>query len=119
MVTREPEWDDDTRDQASGFTEYQSGICGCGCGLPAVEAHDSQRAFEVHTTTCYARRALDKVRRDSEAAHKNDTEGIWSSGLFFYAQTGAVIATSDQSAPIQAPGTPRMSRIERIRKGLT
>ena len=48
-------------------------------------------------------------------ANKNDTEGIWTSGLFLYAEAGEVVAT--QQRPAGGQEQPRMSRIERIRRG--
>ena len=116
-MTREPEWDDDTRDQAFEFTDYLASICGCGCGLPVAESHDPHRAFKIHTVTCYARRAIDKVQRDQDQEHKNDTDGVWASGKFLYAEPGDVIAGPEHDTPLA--GAPRKSRIERMREALT
>ena len=76
VVTREPEWDDHSRARAIKLTEYEDGFCQCGCNLPVDVAYDPDRVFVVDDFTCYAGRALEKVKRQrkeaAEAAKKPD-----------------------------------------------
>lgn len=71
VVTREPEWDDDSRGRALRLAEYEAGLCPCGCGLPADVAR-SKVPMVVDTFTCYASRALDAQKRADQDAHAKD-----------------------------------------------
>lgn len=83
MVVRESEWDDASRARALALTEYEDGLCLCGCGLPRSIGHKKQH-FKVDSFTCYAGRAVEQVRRLKEAEHK-DSEPGWNDGLHYYA----------------------------------
>lgn len=81
MVTRESEWDDATRDRAERFAEYERSLCPCGCGVTVDQAWDPFfEPWAVDHYTCYARRALEKVRRDWEETHKGQADG-WADGV--------------------------------------
>lgn len=84
-VTHEPLWSDDDRERALGLDAYEASLCPCGCGLPTAESHDKRRAFSVEKATCYARRALDGVRRDAQKkAEASGTDPSRFDGLFWY-----------------------------------
>lgn len=82
IVTRESEWDDDTRDRALGLAEYQNSLCGCGCGRPAAETIDGKTLYRVHNVVCEAGRAMERVRRDERKKHEKDPS--WDDGRHFF-----------------------------------
>lgn len=84
VVTRESEWDDQTRDRVLDHAAYKAGICGCGCGLPVAQAH-AGKPMDVHTFTCDAGRALAQKRRmDAEEAKEMGKPDGWNDGLHYY-----------------------------------
>ena len=85
MVTREPEWDDETRGRALRLGEYEREICGCGCGQPIRKAYDPKQPFTVDFLTCQAGRAKAKVERQhrDEAKAQNKPDG-WDDGRHYY-----------------------------------
>jgi hypothetical protein len=85
VITRESEWDDETRDRVLGLTEYENGLCGCGCGRPLAESMDNKTFYRVHKVTCYAARAVERIRRHdaAEAEKHEDAEG-WDDGVHYY-----------------------------------
>lgn len=87
VVTRESEWDDNTRARALGWVQYEESICNCGCGLPRAVAHSKQQAalgFRVHEFTCYAQKSIERHRRSQRVAHKDAPDG-WDDALHYYA----------------------------------
>lgn len=84
VITRETEWDDDTRARVLEATAYEDMLCRCGCGLPIDQAHVKQ-PFLVHDSICYASRALETKRRaDAEAAKKAGKPDGWDDGLMYF-----------------------------------
>jgi hypothetical protein len=87
VITRESEWDDQSRGRALRLAEYEDSICACGCGQPIEVAYDKTRAFVVDEFTCQAGRALDKVRREKrEDAEKRKAPAGWDDGLHMIAR---------------------------------
>lgn len=84
MIHRESAWDDETRERALALADYQAGMCGCGCGLPATESHKKQ-PFRVHAVTCYAGAATDKIRREAAEKPEHKDRTGWDDGLHYYA----------------------------------
>lgn len=83
VVTREPEWDEETSARAMELGRHEASICPCGCGQPIDEASDPNRAFRVDTHICYARRAIERFRDKAEqkAKRKNpDLPDDWNEG---------------------------------------
>lgn len=95
VITRETEWDDETRGRALGLAQYESHLCGCGCGRPIEETAKPDQAYLVHQYTCMADKAIQKVRRQDRAKHEKAPEG-WDDGLHYYAQPTDV---SDKKKP--------------------
>lgn len=83
VITRESEWDDDTRERALALASYDNGLCGCGCGRPAEETLNDESFYRVHQITCQAGRAIERIRRRDYEKNK-DTEG-WDDGLHYVA----------------------------------
>jgi hypothetical protein len=67
--------------------EHDLVVCNCGCGLPVAEAHSKDQFFIVEEETCYARRAIEKVRtkKRDDAIRAKKGEG-WDAGLKLYAR---------------------------------
>jgi hypothetical protein len=87
VVTREPEWTPDQRQLVMDLAEHDLVICNCGCGLPVTVAHDPKQAFVVDEDVCYARRAVEKVRREKhDAAVRAKTSEGWDAGLKLHAR---------------------------------
>lgn len=82
VVTRESEWDDESRGRALRLIEYEDSLCKCGCNLPIAVAHKRQ-AFKVDHFTCYAGRAIEMKRRMDRKEHEKD-DG-WADGKHYYA----------------------------------
>lgn len=99
VITRESEWDDDTRERALALYEYENSMCGCGCGRPASETRE-KTPYVIHEATCYAGRALDQHRRTERERHKDSTEG-WDDGKHYY----AVPASPDEVAAAKTTTT--------------
>lgn len=86
VVTRESEWDDETRERALNLTAYDESLCACGCGLPVTESHKDQ-PYKVHAIRCYARRALDKRKRQAaEEAKRNKAPDGWNDGVHYFVE---------------------------------
>lgn len=86
VITRESEWDDETRDRVLLLAGYEDTLCRCGCGLPIDVAH-AERPFIVDKVICQAGRALEQTRRqDREDAEKAKKPDGWSDGLHYYVQ---------------------------------
>jgi hypothetical protein len=91
-VTREPEWDDVTRDRVLSLAAYKRGLCPCGCGVPIKEASDPKQGFVVDTFTCYATRAKERLRQKrkhdaEEAAKKSGDKSLaetYDLGVVYY-----------------------------------
>lgn len=82
-MNRESEWDDETRDRVLEAAAYENGLCGCGCGRPAVESSNPESLYRVHKAVCQAGAAIERIRRkDREKDHP--AEG-WDDGLHYYA----------------------------------
>lgn len=61
-------------------------MCGCGCGLPRRVAHDPKQPFLVDKFTCYASRAIDRVRRKAaDEAQRLKKDDGWDAGTHYYA----------------------------------
>jgi hypothetical protein len=84
VIVRESEWDDASRARALALTEYEDGLCLCGCGLPRAIAHKRQH-FTVDKFRCYAGQAIEGVRRLEKAKHEKDVDPGWDDGLHYYA----------------------------------
>lgn len=86
VVTREPEWDEESRGRAVRLAEYEASLCPCGCGLPAAKAQAPGAGFTVHEGTCRARMAIEQEKRRVQAeATKNKLGTGWDDGRFYYA----------------------------------
>lgn len=84
IVTRESEWDDETRARVLALAEHDAETCGCGCGLPISVAYKKQ-PFVVDTFTCFAGRALKQARRQADAKAKTEKRPDgWDDGLHYY-----------------------------------
>lgn len=85
VTTMEPMWSESDRELAFALDEYDRSRCPCGCGASIEEAEDAERAFRIDKRTCYARRAIEKVRRQEadRAEATNQTDG-WNDGLTYY-----------------------------------
>lgn len=84
VVTRESEWDDETRDRVLALAAYEDMLCACGCGLPIGEAHTKQ-PFIVDTVTCHAGRALERKRRDDQKkAEEDELPDGWNDGVHYF-----------------------------------
>lgn len=87
IVTREPEWDEASRQQALELQQYESGLCKCGCGRPAAESFDKTRKkpYVVDYVVCQAGRALEIVKRQhrDKAKASNQPDG-WDDGRVYY-----------------------------------
>ena len=55
-----PEWGETDVLLTQMWQAYIEGLCPCGCGLWADDAHDPDAAFTVTTVTCRARLAIDE-----------------------------------------------------------
>lgn len=88
VVTRESPWDDTSRERALKLTEYEEGLCTCGCGLPVKVAHDPEQAkklgFIVHEYTCFAQKAIAQHRRKKDEKNEKSSPG-WDDGLHYFA----------------------------------
>lgn len=85
VVTREPEWDDTSRGRALRLSEHEASICGCGCGQPLELARDPDQIFMVDDFTCFAERALEKVRSAKyDQAERENWPKKWDAGKHFY-----------------------------------
>lgn len=81
IVTTESAWDETTRERIQRLVEWEKSLCPCGCGVPVEQAWDKfYEPWSVEDYTCYARRALERVRRAWEESHKNDVPG-WADGV--------------------------------------
>lgn len=81
VVHRESEWDETTRERVQRLTDYEQSLCPCGCGVPIDQAWDPFfEPWSVDSFTCYARRALERVRRNWEKKHEGQGEG-WADGI--------------------------------------
>lgn len=84
-MTREPEWDDETRGRVLRLQEHDESFCTCGCNLPIEVAYDPDRVLVVDDFKCFAGRALDMVRRQrAEDAKKNNLPDGWDAGVHLY-----------------------------------
>lgn len=83
VITRESEWDDETRARVIELAKYRNNLCGCGCGRPAEETLDDTTFYRVHKTTCQAGRAIERIRRQDREAHEKD-DG-WDDGVHYFA----------------------------------
>lgn len=84
VVHRETEWDEATRDRVVRAQEYEQSICSCGCGQPKEIAWDPTfEPWEVDDFTCYARKALETVRRAFEESHRDSMAGA-SDGVYHF-----------------------------------
>lgn len=72
VVTREPEWDEESRGRALRLAEWERSLCPCGCGHPVDVVHDESTVVGVASYVCMAQRAVEVKRRKDEAEHKND-----------------------------------------------
>jgi hypothetical protein len=88
VVTRESEWDENSRARALGLVDYEESLDRVS-GLPRAEAYRKQ-PFMVHTVTNYAEKAVQAQKRKDREAHKKDADG-WDDGLNYV----AVVAKPD------------------------
>jgi hypothetical protein len=91
VITREAEWDDETRGRVLRLAEYERSLCACGCGYPIDVAHDPKAVIGVGSYTCMAQRAVEVKKRQDEAEHKGKDDkprrdgSRWNDGLHYYA----------------------------------
>lgn len=83
-VTRESEWDDETRARALALAAFEGGLCPCGCGRQASEVFNPNQPYLVHEAVCAAGRAIARVRRDKAKA--NEEKPGWDDGLLLWAE---------------------------------
>lgn len=88
VITRESAWDDETRARALRLTEYEAGICSCGCGQPIDISFDPKRPFKVDFAVCQAGRAMAMVIREEQRKAKAKNGGElpegWDDGRRYY-----------------------------------
>lgn len=99
VVTTEPEWDEASRNRVLRLTEYEAGMCPCGCGNQLDVALDETQAFKVDTFTCRARKAIEQVKRTDKKSKEKGPEG-WSDGMTWFA------VPVDDNRPTQKRGEP-------------
>jgi hypothetical protein len=86
VITRESAWDEASRQRALRLTEYEDGLCKCGCGLPISVAHDPATTFAVDRITCRAGKAIKRVSRlDAKHAKDANKPDSWNDGLHYVA----------------------------------
>lgn len=90
VITREPEWDDESRGRALRLAEFEAGLCPCGCGLQMSVSHDKTAVMRVESFTCVARRAITIHERNERDKHKDakpdrKTGALWNDGVNYYA----------------------------------
>lgn len=98
VITRETEWDDETRQRALDLAEHENSLCSCGCGRPAAETFRPNQVYAVKTARCAAGRAIDLTRRQMSEANKENPG--WDDGLHFYAEhdeAASAKVTADQA----------------------
>jgi hypothetical protein len=83
VITRESEWDDETRARALALYEYENSLCACGCNRPATESREPT-PYVIHEAKCYAGRALEQHRRTQREKHENAPDG-WDDGVHYFA----------------------------------
>lgn len=86
VITRESEWDDETRERVLALAAHEDLICRCGCGLPMSQSHQKS-PFLVDTYTCYAGRAVARRKREDEEKAKADPNSFpegWSDGVHYF-----------------------------------
>lgn len=84
VVTRETEWDDETRDRVLNLAAYDQSMCPCGCGVAMSEATKDQ-PFVVDHFTCYATRAKERLRKiHQDEAKKNKLADGWDTGRVYF-----------------------------------
>lgn len=91
VITREAEWDEETRGRVLRLAEYERSLCLCGCGLPTAVAHDPKAVIGVGKYVCMAQRAVDVKKRKDQAEHQGKDDKVrrdgsrWDDGLNYYA----------------------------------
>lgn len=83
------------------MTEWEDGICQCGCNLPITVAYDKTQVFVVDEMTCYAGRAMEQVKRQrrEEADKRKGAEGA-EDGKHLYVRPH----DPDRDKPLQPRG---------------
>lgn len=118
VVTREAEWDHETRVRALRYQEHEDGLCKCGCNQPMDEAHNPEAVYLIDTYKCTAGRALEveKRRRREEAEEQKLGDG-WDDGLHFYARkpTERDFAAAKNKPQVKATTDAPKTKLERIR----
>ena len=67
-VTREPEWDDVSREEMLGLAEFEAGICDCGFHKSLTRDKRNVFSFEVDTCpVCAGRARYDRLQRKDDA----------------------------------------------------
>jgi hypothetical protein len=122
VVTSEEEWDEETRGKAMRLAEFEAGLCHCGCGQPAAEAHDATKGpWVVDETVCQAGRAMERVRRHKrkQAEARKAPEG-WDDGMQLFPRrpTEKELAEApalDRPSPVDREPGGRLERVKRQR----
>jgi hypothetical protein len=91
VVTREPEWDDETRDRVLSLAAYEGTMCPDGCGL-TIEESMGPGPFLIDTFVCNATKARErKKREDEDEAHakakregKDNPPPGWNTGVNYF-----------------------------------
>jgi hypothetical protein len=84
VVTREVEWDDETRERALDLQQYEEHMCLDGCGMPIHEASKEQ-PFVIDHYTCHATRALETLKlTDKQQAEKDGVPEGWDTGRHYF-----------------------------------
>ncbi len=85
VITRESEWDEETRARALTLAEFENNQCPCGCGQSIAVATDERRAFRVQTFKCLARRAIKQHERaEADKAEQTKRPKGWDDGITYY-----------------------------------
>jgi hypothetical protein len=89
VVTREPEWDEESRARALRLREYENGLCPRH-GVPRSVCRDPEVQWVVHEDVDYAERQEKGFERLKAAPHENekpDRAGrLWDDGRRFWAR---------------------------------
>jgi hypothetical protein len=82
VTTRDPDWNDQDRDELFGLMEYEASLCPCGCGHlyeDTTSNWETGPEFAATRKTCRARAAI-VVEQRLANEKKADTEAdLWGS----------------------------------------
>jgi hypothetical protein len=104
VVTREPEWDDDSRDRVLSLAAHDGEMCPDGCGLPVHES-TGPGPFLIDKYVCNATKARERKKRldEEEATAQAKREGRdkppegWNTGVTYYIRESVETPQEDES----------------------